>query len=166
MRLVSIALIVLLFSACGYTPSAKFSRQILGETISTSVLISGIDPENTVIIKDAVDIAILEVFHASLVHKEMSSTHLKLKLGKLIYTPIEYDAQGFIIGYRTTVTLLINRQTKDKSKNYKVYGTYDFKITANAVITDKQRFDAINFSSQKAIKAFVAQVSAEGARLN
>ncbi len=165
MKLVSLALIFLLFSACGYAPSSKYARKIVGEKISTSVVISAVDPQNTVIIKDAVDVAILEVFHASLVAKELSTTHLKLKLGKLVYTPIQYDAQGFVVAYKTTVKLGINRKTKNKNKDYIVFGTYDFEITANAVITDKQRFDAIKFSSQKAIRAFVAQVSAEGAKV-
>ncbi len=163
MRFISVVLVILLCSACGYKPSAKYSRQILGDKISTSVVISGIDPENTVLIKDAVDVAVLEVFHASLVSKEISTTHLRLKLGNLIYTPIEYDAQGFVVSYRTSVELLINRKNENQQQDYKVYGTYDFKITANAVITDKQRFEATQFSSQKAIKAFVAKVSAEGA---
>lgn len=166
MRILSLALILFILSGCGYAPSAKYARAIVGEKISTSVTISAIDPENTVIIKDAVDIAILEVFHASLVSKESSTTHLKLKLGNLKYTPIEYDAQGFIVAYKTTVKLKINRQTKNQNQDYTVFGSYDFKITANAVITDKQRFDAIRFSSQKAIRAFVAQVSAQGARAN
>lgn len=164
MRYISLVLIMLLLSACGYKPSAKYSRAVVGEKISTSVLISSIDPENTVIIKDAIDVAIIEIFHASLVSKEASSTHLKLKLGNLVYKPIQYDAQGFVVAYRTTVKLNINRTTDNINKNYKVFGTYDFSITANAVITDKQRFEAIKFSSQKAIKSFLAKVAAEGAK--
>jgi len=164
MRIVFFSLIIFILVGCGYSPSAKYARQVVGEKISTSVTISGVDPENTVIIKDAVDIAILEVFHASLVSKETSTTHLKLKLGNLKYTPIEYDTRGFVVAYKTTVTLKINRQRKDENQDYTVFGSFDFKITANAVITDKQRFDAIRFSSQKAIRAFVAQVSAQGAR--
>lgn len=69
MKLISLFLVMLLFTACGYTPSAKFSRAVVGESISTSVVISAIDPENTVVIKDAVDAAIIEVFHASLTDK-------------------------------------------------------------------------------------------------
>ena len=63
--------ILLIISACGYKPSSKFSRAVLGEKISTSVIISSQDPENTVIIKDAVDSAIIEVFHASLTQKKI-----------------------------------------------------------------------------------------------
>ena len=165
MRFFTFILAALLLSGCGYSPSAKFSRVVVGDKVSTSVKISLIDPENTVLIKDAVDAAIIQVFHASLVPKHMSQTHLVLNLSNPSYSPIQYNSDGFIVGYRTTVRLNILRETKDESKNYSVKGTYDFSITPNAVITDKERFDAIKFSSEKAIKAFVAQLSAEGARI-
>ena len=166
MRIFTFILAALLLSGCGYVPSAKFSRAVVGDKISTSVKISLIDPENTVIIKDAVDAAVIQVFHASLVPKNMSQTHLVLSLSDPSYSPIQYDSDGFIVAYRTTVSLNIQRKTADESKSYNVKGTYDFSITPNAVITDKERFDAIKFSSEKAIRSFVAQVSAEGARKN
>ena len=166
MKIVSLVLVMLLFSACGYSPSAKFSRDIVGETISTSVTISQVDPENTVIIKDAVDAAIIEVFHASLVNRSLSQTHLVLALGNPTYSPVQYDAQGFIISYRANVAIHIVRITDGSSQKYTAVGTYDFSVTPNAVITDRQRFDAIKYSSAKAIRSFVAQVSAEGSRKN
>ena len=166
MRNITIVLITLLFiSGCGYIPSAKYSRAVVGENISTSVIISLVDPENSVIIKDGVDSAIIEVFHASLTTKALSTTHLTVKLSNPSYTPIQYDVDGFVVSYRTTVNLRITRSTNgEDSKDYNVRGTFDFSITPNAIISDKQRFDAIKFSSTKAIKSFVAQVSAEGAR--
>lgn len=164
MKLVYFLLAALLLSGCGYKPSAKFSRAVVGEKISTSVNISLIDPENTVIIKDAVDGAIIEVFHASLVRKENADTHLVLGLSNPSYSPIQYDSDGFIVAYRTTIILNIMKQAEGKSKNYTARGTYDFSIDQNAIISDKQRFDAIKFSSIKAIRSFVAQVSAQGAR--
>ena len=165
MKFIYTLLIVIFVSGCGYSPSAKFSRLVVGEKISTSVNISLIDPENTVIIKDAVDAAIIEVFHASLVPRNMSQTHLVLGLSNPSYSPIQYNSDGFIIAYRATISLNIQKQTgRDVKKSYLAKGTYDFSITPNAIITDKERFDAIKFSSVKAIKSFVAQVSAEGAR--
>ncbi len=164
MKLISLFVVMLLFSACGYTPSAKFSREVVGETISTSVIISARDPENTVIVKDAVDAAIIEVFHASLTTSDLSQTQLALRLGNPSYSPVQYNAEGFIVAYRTAISLSITRHSGGESKLYKVRGTYDFTIQPNAIVSDKQRFDAIKFSSIKAIQAFVAQVSAEGAR--
>ncbi|MDF1874655.1 hypothetical protein JHD48_02775 [Sulfurimonas sp. SAG-AH-194-I05] len=164
MKWISLFLIFLLFSACGYRPSAKFSRVVLGEKVSTSVFIASVDPENSVVIKDAMDLAISEVFHASLTSKDKSYSHLNLSLGNPVYLPIQYDSDGFVISYRTTIRLVVQRVIKGNSKRYTVVGTHDFSVKANAIISDQQRFDAIKFSSIKAIKAFVAQISAEGAR--
>ena len=167
-QLLKVLLLVLtlsLFSACGYKPSAKYSRAVIGERISTSVTISAQDPENTVIIKDAVDSAIVEVFHASLTSRNYSDTHLSLSISPPTYTPIQYNKDGYVIAYRATIRLGIIRETSGVKKSYTTTGTHDFAIVANAVITDQERFDAIRFSSAKAISSFVAQVSAEGSRV-
>ncbi len=161
-----LALVLSLFSACGYKPSAKYSRAVVGERISTSVTISAQDPENTVIIKDAVDSAILEVFHASLTSKNHSETHLSLSISPPKYTPIQYNSDGYVIAYRATINLSIIRESDGVKKKYATKGTHDFAIVPNAVITDQERFDAIRYSSAKAISAFVAKVSAEGSRKN
>lgn len=157
-------LLLFLISGCGYTPSAKFSRDNLGEKISTSVIISAEDPQNTVVIKDAVDRAVIEVFQASLVSKELSDTHLVLKMGKPAYSPIIYDENGFVVGYRMSVVLNVAKHSNGLSKNYSTRGFYDFSVAPNAIVTDQDRFEAIGFAAQRAIKSFVAQVSAEGAR--
>ena len=157
-----IAFILITSIACGYKPSSQYSRAVTGEKISTSVVISAQDPENTVIIKDAVDAAILELFHASLVSRKESTTHLDISISNPAYSPIQYDTNGYVIAYRATITLGIKRTTGAKSKSYSSKGTYDFTIAPNAVITDQERFDAIKFSSIKAIASFIAQISAEG----
>ncbi len=164
MKAILFILILLGFTSCGYTPSSKFARDVMGEKISTSITISAQDPENTVIIKDAVDRAIIEVFHASLSDKKNSDTHLVLSISTPTYSPIVYDENGFIIGYRMILTLNIIRHHDGVSKKYRTTGTYDFTVAPNAVVTDYERFEAIKFSAQKAIRSFVAQVSAEGAR--
>lgn len=164
MKVVLSLILVLGLASCGYKPSSKFSRDIMGEKISTSVRISAQDPENTVIIKDAVDEAIIEVFHASLVDRANSQTHLNLSISNPSYSPIVYDSDGFVIGYRMNVSLNIARYHDGVTKSYSVKGTHDFTVAPNAIVTDQQRFDAIRFSAAKAIRSFVAKVSAEGAR--
>ena len=163
-KVLLLLLIVITISGCGYRPSAKFSRDALGQKISTSVVISAQDPENTVIIKDAVDRAIIEVFQASLVSRATSDTHLVLKMGTPRYSPIVYDENGYVIGYRMTVSLNIISHNNGKSKNYSTKGYYDFTVAPNAIVTDQERFEAIKFSAQRAIRSFLAQVSADGAR--
>jgi len=163
-NLILLILIATLFTACGYKPSSKFSRDVVGEKISTSVVISAQDPENTVIIKDAVDSAIIEIFHASLTSRENSETHLNLSIGNPSYTPVQYDSDGFVVGYRMSITLNITKYHEGLSKHYSARGTYDFAVVPNAVVTDQERFDAIKYGAAKAIRSFIAQVSAEGAR--
>lgn len=157
-------LLLITINACGYKPSAKFSRDAIGEKISTSVIISSQDPANTVIIKDAVDRAIIEVFQASLVSRSISDTHLVLKMDEPSYSPIVYDENGYVIGYRVRIALNIIRHSKGSSKSYSAVGFHDFTVAPNAIVTDQQRFEAIGFGAQRAIKSFVAQISAEGAR--
>lgn len=157
-------IVFITLSGCGYTPSAKFARDTLGEKISTSVIISAQDPQNTVVIKDALDKAIIEVFHASLVSKDRSDSHLVIKMATPSYTPIIYDENGFVTGYKMSVFLNITKQSKDSSKTYNTRGFHDFAVAPNALVTDQDRFKAISFAAQRAIKAFIAQVSADGAR--
>ena len=157
-------LIISLITACGYRPSAKFSRELLGQNISTSVVISAEDPENTVLIKDAVDSAIVESLKSSLTSRDDSDTHLNISMNNPSYTAIQYDADGFIIAYRMVVTLKITKYEDGKSKTYSSKGSYDFNVTPNSILTDQDRFDAIKFSASKAINSFIARVSAEGAR--
>jgi len=166
LKSLTVFLFLIQVSGCGYKPSAKYAREVVGEKISTTVYISATDPENSVIVKDAVDKAIIEIFHASLTERRFSKTHLSINLSKPSYTPLQYDSDGFVISYRATITLNISRESKDSKKHYVSKGTYDFAVVPNAVLTDQQRFDAIKFSSIKAISAFVSQVSAEGAKHN
>jgi len=163
LRILLSLILVLIISGCGYTPSSKFAREVLGEKISTSIRISTQDPENTVIIKDAVDEAIIEVFHASLRNRDESDTHLEISISSPSYSPIVYDKDGYIIGYQMSLSLHIVRQHSGVSKSYALRGTYDFSVSPNAVVTDQERFEAIKFSAAKAIRSFVAKVSAEGA---
>lgn len=159
-----IILHVSVLSGCGYLPSSKYARGVVGESVSTQVVISAVDPQNTVLIKDAVDSAVIKSFNTSLTDSAHSKTHLIISLGGVGYTPIQYDSNGYVIGYRTTISLNIDMINGGISKQYSVSGTYDFAIESNAIISDQIRFEAIRNSALKAISAFVAKVSAQGAR--
>lgn len=162
--LISTFIISIFFTACGYKPSAKFSKSVLGEKVSTSVIISAQDPENSVLIKDAVDSAVIKLFHASITDRKHSDSHLNLKISNPVYSPIQYNTDGYVIAYRMSIDIEVTRFSKSKTKIYHTKGTYDFSVQPNAVVTDQERFDAIKFSSQKAIASFIAQLGAEGAR--
>ncbi len=153
-----------LFPGCGYKPSSHYAKNVMGETISTEVVIAMEDPENTVIIKDAIDSAIIMRFKASLRDRGSAQSHLKIRFDGVSFSPLQYDMNGYVIAYRTTVRLSITRTNGTTSKRYTVSGTYDFSIQAQAIISDQARFEAIRFGSAKAIDSFIARIAAEGTR--
>lgn len=159
-------LIIVFFSACGYRPSSKFARDIIGQKVSTAVKISSKNPENSVIMKDAVDKAILMTFNTALVNRTKSDTHLLFSISSPIYTPIKFDSDGFVVAYKMTIYLDIVRYFHGKSKLYQTKGIYEFPITPNAILTDQERFEAIKSGAQKAINSFIAQLSSDGKMIN
>jgi hypothetical protein len=161
--MLNVVLFVLL-SGCGYKPSAQYAKQVVGEKVSSEVIISMQDPENTVIIKDAIQQAVINRFHASLTKRSAADTHLRIVLNNVSFSPLQYDENGYIVVYRTRVSLQIRRITGETSKLYPVSGYYDFVIEPNAIISDQARFEAIQFGAQKAIDGFAARVAAEGVR--
>jgi hypothetical protein len=153
-----------LLAGCGYRPSAHYAKEVMGETVSTQVVISMTDPESTVIIKDAVDEAVIMRFRSSLRDRAHAQTHLQIALRSVTFSPLQYDANGYIVSYRTKIMLEVVRKRGAFTKKYMARGTYDFAIDPNAIISDQQRFEAIKQSSAKALDSFVSQVAAEGSR--
>lgn len=164
--LVSLSLILLFVSGCGYAPASHYAKNVVGESVSTEVIVSMEDPQNTIIIKDAVDTAVVTKFRTALATKGGGQTHLKIAIGTVSFVPLSYDINGYVSTYRTTVSMGIDRKREEEQKHYSVSGVYDFKIEPNAIISDKARFEAIRIASQKALDVFIAQVAAEGEKIS
>lgn len=155
-------LVLLMVGGCGYAPASRYAKMAVGESVSTEVVIRAEDPQNTVIIKDAVDTAIITKFRTALVSKGVAETNLKFQISSVSFTPLRYDMNGYVVTYRTTVAMSIERTSAVDKGNYNVSGVYDFNIEPNAIISDQARFDAIRFASQKCVDAFSAQVASQG----
>lgn len=151
-------------TGCGYHPSSHESKKVMGESVSTQVIISMTDPENTVVLKDALNEAVIRRFQSSLRNRRNAQTHLRIELRSVGFSALQFDANGYVIAYRTTINLAVRRETNGLTKLYRAVGNYDFSISPNAIITDQQRFEAIANSATKALDSFVAQVAAEGTR--
>lgn len=161
-KILTLFVLLLMVSGCGYRPSAKFASSVVGESISTNVIISREDPRNSVIIKDAISAAILERFKSKIAPKGSATTHLDVVLEGYTLTPQQYDKYGYVVLERATVRLLITRVRGDEKKTYKTYGVHDFTVEPNSIVTDDLRFSAIREGAAKAIDSFIAKVSAEG----
>ncbi len=163
MKTFFVALVLLLsFEGCGYKPSAIYARSVLGSKVSVDVDVNSADPENSVIIKDAVLQALITRFKVITTSRKFSVTHLDVKLGSVGETAIEYDVDGYVIGKRITTNLSIIRHTKGVKKSYNVTGTFDFRVEPNAIVSATDRFKAIKAASLKAIDVLIVQLAVEG----
>jgi len=152
----------LLLQGCGYKPTAHYAKGVLGSKVSVAVDVYAADPLNSVIIKDAVLQALITRFRIVTTQRKFSVTHLDVKLKSVGETAIEYDANGYVVARRITVTLMINRLTKGVKRSYNVSGLFDFSIEPNAIVSDSDRFKAIKAASLKAIDALIVQLAVEG----
>ena len=159
---------LLVITGCGYKPSSYYTQKILGDKIYTEVYIDINDPENSVLIKDAVNEAIVSRFRSHIVDKkDLANTLFYVKFKSKSFTPIAYDKNGYVVAYKTKVLLNITYIDKaGKKDSFDVSGTYDFPIEANSVISDTKRFEAIKFASYKAISEFISKISVKGVKLN
>lgn len=154
--------LLLTFAGCGYRPTSHVVKPVLDESVSTRVVISMEDPDNTVLLKDALNEAVVNRFRTRLTDRKHAVTHLLIALRNTEFIPVRYDTNGYIIAYRAIVTLDIERTHVGEAKHYIARGSYQFTIEPNAIISDIVRYEAIRFGSEKALDSFVAQVANEG----
>ena len=163
-RFIGIILILSTIIGCGYKPSSYYTKKILGDKIYAEVYIDIKDPENSVLIKDAINEAIVSKFKSKIVdRKDLANTLFYVKFKSKSFIPIAYNKDGYVVAYKTKVLLHITYIDKrGKKDSFNVRGTYDFPIEANSVISDAKRFEAIKFASFKAISEFVSRISVKG----
>lgn len=153
-------LLLLIWSGCGYKPTSLYTKEVLGDKIYTEVAISLEDPENTVLIKDAINEAVVSKFQAKLADIDQADSKLYISLSRVSFVPIQYDKNGYVIAYKTYVGLT-TRYVDRKNKSHKIYttGDYDFPIEANSLISDTKRFDAIKNAGEKALDAIRSKIA-------
>lgn len=157
--------LVLLLVGCGYKPTSYYAKEALGNKIYAEVTISRQDPQNSVLIKDAVNEAVVSRFGSKLTSKELADTTLHVSIGSISLSPTVYDKYGYVTAYKTTVVLAIKYEGTDKKvQHISTSGEYDFSIQANSVISDTSRFEAIRLASIDAIDEFVSKIAIKGLR--
>ena len=162
MKIVYLLLPLMIFG-CGYKPSSFYTKRVLGENIHVDAKISRKDPKNSVLIKDAVNEAVVGRFGAKLSDKKGADTNLVVSIGSVSFTPTVYDRDGYVIAYKTRVTLESSFKTdKGVEKKFSTTGEFDFPIEANSVISDTKRFEAIKNASSDAINEIISKISIMG----
>jgi hypothetical protein len=153
-------LFIIFIGGCSYSPVTKYSDGIINKRVFVVSDISAMDPENSVIVKDAIYNTLSVKFNSKIVPSKDSQIDFKLKFSSILFSNIQYDSLGFISVKRAKVVLdtTIFMKEINKTINFKTDGIYDFSV-ADDILTDSDRFIAIKNASAKAIDSMIAKLS-------
>ncbi|MDR2790710.1 MAG: LPS assembly lipoprotein LptE [Campylobacteraceae bacterium] len=162
MRILPLILLFFIIG-CGYKPSARLAKSVIGESVYVYVAMSRIDPQNTVLIKDAIQTAFVDRFGSKITSRPEAESILEVSLSGVDFNPLVYDVNGYVISYRTVAKLKIDYVLSSGEKgSVTTKGEYDFPIEADSIISDTRRFEAIRYASANAIDEFTAVVTIKG----
>jgi hypothetical protein len=154
--------LVVLFGGCGYKSATYYSKKAIGEKVYAKVTMLRSDPENTVLIKDAVNEAIVTKLKSKLVSEGEADTKMLVTVTSVGLSAVQYDQNGYVVLYRTTITLTTTVIKGVSSRSFSTSGSYDFPIEPNTTVSDSKRFEAIKNGAVKAIDMLISQISILG----
>jgi len=162
MRRVFILLTVLFLTSCGYKPSSHFTPKSIGEKVYTEVEVSLSDPENAVLIKDALNRALYSRLKSLATKKEEADSIIKVAYHSIGFTPLQYDKNGYVVYYQANIVLKFEMIRGKKREERRIIGRYEFPVRPTAIISNDLRFKAIERGSINALDQFIAYVSSKG----
>jgi len=153
-------LILLFLIGCGYKPTTDYTTPLLGNKISTNVEIDVRNPSDSIYLKDALNESVVNDYDANLNDKN-SSSNIKLKVNSTSISAIGYDINGYPILYRASAS--VTAYVTDVHKvitTYTAGGSYDFAITANSIMDDNTKHNAIKQAFIQALQIIEFKIAA------
>jgi len=157
-----ILLVVLLLSACGYKPSSHYTAKTIGEKVYTEVEVSLLDPENSVLVKDALNRALYSRLKSLATTKEEADSTIKVAYRSIRFHPLQYDRNGYVVYYQATIILKFELIKGENREERLITGLYEFPVRPSAIISNDLRFQAIENGSIRALDQFIAYLSSKG----
>jgi len=157
-------LIVTLFllTACGYKPSSQYCKRMISQKVYTEVEVSLSDPENAVLVKDALNRALYTRLKSQASRKEDAGSSIKVSYKSIRFVPLQYNRNGYVVYYQANITLKFVFEKGKKREERLLIGRYEFPIRPSAIISNDLRFQAIEQGSVKALDEFISYISAKG----
>ena len=156
-------LITLLLLGCGYRPSSHFTPKTIGQKVYTEVDISLSDPENAVLLKDALHKALYSRLKSRVTTKREADSMIKVTYQSLRFIPLQYDKNGYVVYYQANISLRFQFIKGDKKEERVIIGRYEFPIRPSAIISTSLRFQAIEKGSLRALDEFISYLESKGA---
>ncbi len=151
----------LLLLGCGYQPLARYSEQQFGERIYVDISINYRDPENSVLIKDAILRSIVQRLGAKVaISPKEADSQIHVTLHNVRFASLAENTEGFTSFYRIFVTLRFRYYDKaGKVTEMDTIGRHTFSIDTHSILTDTRRLEAIEEASIQALDAFFAKIA-------
>lgn len=168
MRRFIYAFLVIFLIGCGYKPVSKISENTLGDSVFVDVIMSKTDPQNTVAIKDAIRSGIVNRMNRKLAPKEVAKTYIIASIRSLSFSVLTYDQYGYATSYRANLSIDFKTKLENGDLlNITGTGDHDFRVTrvaktkrdTSSVISDKDRYEAIQNASSQAFNEFIAALA-------
>jgi outer membrane lipopolysaccharide assembly protein LptE/RlpB len=155
-------LLALMLTACGYKPSSHFTSKTIGKKVYTEIAVSLSDPENAVLIKDALGRALYSRLKSLATTKEEADSTIRVVYDSIKFHPLQYDKNGYVVYYQANIRLKFELIREDNKEERFIVGRYEFPIRPSAIISNDLRLKAIERGSIRALDQFIAYVSSKG----
>jgi hypothetical protein len=158
---ITFTFLLFLFIGCGYKPTTTYTTPLLGNKIDTDVKIEIENPTDSIYLRDALNESVVNNYDAKLNDKN-STSKIKLKVNSTSISAIEYDKNGYPILYRANATIIAYvTDIKNVITTYSAKGSYDFAITANSIIDDNTKHNAIKQAFIQALQIIEFKIAAK-----
>lgn len=168
-----LAVLVFLFAGCGYRSVSTMTQDLIGENVFIEVVVSKMDPQNTVIMKDSIREAAIKRLNKELSDKQNADTIIIANIGSIAFTGLSSDIYGYITAYKVNLVVDYKVIFKDKSvRNISTVGDYDFSVSnlisgtkyTDSIISDTDRYNAIKNAAEQSFDEFVSKLAVYGVK--
>ncbi|MAD42034.1 MAG: hypothetical protein CL623_06540 [Arcobacter sp.] len=149
-------------TGCGYKPTTHYAKKELSGKVFVKLFVDLKDPQNSVLIKDAMNQLLVHKLDSKLVYDEaLADTIMNIKINSVSMTALQYDADGYNNLYRATVNINVkyNKKIEKTSRNFTVSGENDFSLGSSTTITDTKRYEAIKSASDDALDEVLSKIA-------
>jgi len=160
--------ILFLFNGCGYKPSSHYVKEVLGERVYATVRTVIEEPENSILLEDALKEALKVRLNVSFTDKRSADSEIELSLKELNFRPLQHDELGYAVLYRTEITLkakhIYKKDGITRVAYYDLEGFYEFPVQSNASVSVTLKYNATKFAALKALDTLIPKLALKGSR--
>ncbi len=153
--------LLLFLIGCGYKPTTDYTTPLLGNKILTNVEIDIKNPGDSIYLRDALNESVVNDYDAKL-NDNNSTSKIRLKVNSTSVSAIGYDGNGYPILYRANASITAYvTDIRNVITTYTASGSYDFATTADSIIDDNTKHNAIKQAFIQALRIIEFKIAAK-----